>query len=182
MKALLIVDVQNDFCPGGALGAPGTDEVVPVINRLQEQFDLVVASKDWHPEETVHFEKWPPHCIRETEGAAFHPDLQTQKIDTVFLKGTGNKDDGYSAFEATNEDLAGFLKSKGVDELYVAGLTTDYCVKHTALDAAKNGFRTIVVKDAIRPVNANPGDEDKALEEMEDAGCRFTISEAVPGT
>ena len=97
MKALLIVDVQNDFCPGGALGAPGNDEVVPVINKIQDKFDVVVASKDWHPENSIHFEKWPVHCVANTKGAEFHPDLKTGKIDTIFLKGTGNKDDGYSS-------------------------------------------------------------------------------------
>ncbi len=125
MKDLLIIDVQNDFCPGGALGAPGTDEVVPVINELlgSGEFDRVLASKDWHPEETVHFEKWPPHCVRNTRGAEFHPDLKHDKIDKIFYKGTGNKDDGYSAFEATNEDLEEYLKGQNVDTLYVAGLT-----------------------------------------------------------
>lgn len=179
MKALLIVDVQNDFCPGGALGAPGTDEVVPVINKSMKKggYDLVVASKDWHPEGTVHFEKWPVHCVKESEGAAFHPELNEKGIDKVFYKGTGNKDDGYSAFEATNEDLAEFLRKKGVDELHIAGLTTDYCVKHTVLDALKEGFDTTVIEDGIRPVNANPGDGEKAVEEMKAKGARFVKAE-----
>jgi nicotinamidase/pyrazinamidase len=177
MRTLLIVDVQNDFCPGGALGAPGTDEVVPVINELMGHFDLVLASKDWHPEETVHFEKWPVHCVRNTEGAEFHPELKDERIDKVFYKGTGNKDDGYSAFEATNEDLAEFLKGKGVEELHVCGLTTDYCVKHTVLDSIQNGFDTVVVEDAIRPVNANPGDGEQAEKEMKAKGARFVKAE-----
>lgn len=177
MRTLLIVDVQNDFLPGGALGAPGTDEVVPVINQLMNSFDLILASKDWHPEDTVHFEKWPVHCVKGTEGAAFPSELQDERIDKIFYKGTGNKDDGYSAFEATNEDLAGFLTEKGVDQIHVSGLTTDYCVKQTVLDALDEGFDTIVVGDAIRPVNANPGDGDRAVKEMKGKGARFVKAE-----
>ncbi len=177
MRTLLIVDVQNDFCPGGALGAPGTDEVVPVINELMPHFDLILASKDWHPQETVHFEKWPVHCVHDTEGAEFHPDLKDEKIDKIFYKGTGNKDDGYSAFEATNEDLAELLKGKGVEELHISGLTTDYCVKHTVLDSLRNGFDTVVIEDAIRPVNANPGDGENAVKEMKAKGARFVKAE-----
>src|SRR5690606_19482878 len=109
-KALLIVDVQNDFCPGGALAVKDGDKVVPVINGIIDKFDLVLASKDWHPVDSVHFEKWPVHCVQNTYGADFHPDLQTDKIDRVLLKGTQNKDDGYSAFEATNVSLADFLR------------------------------------------------------------------------
>lgn len=175
MKALLIVDVQNDFCPGGELGAPGNDEVVPVINKIQDQFDVVVASKDWHPENSVHFEKWPVHCVANTKGAEFHPDLKTGKIGNIFLKGTGNKDDGYSAFEATSDNLTRYLKDKGVDELYVAGLTTDYCVKNTVLDAVKE-FSTTVIEDGIRAVNVNPGDGEKAINEMKQAGAKFIDS------
>lgn len=180
-KALLIVDVQNDFCPGGALGAPGTDKVVPVINELLEKgdYDMVLASKDWHPENTVHFEKWPVHCVADSLGAAFHPDLELNRIDKVLRKGTGNKDDGYSAFEATNEDLAELLRNEGVQELHVSGLTTDYCVKHTVLDAVKEGFNTTVIKDAIRPVNVNPGDGEKAEEEMKEKGAEFVDSKSL---
>ena len=126
MKALLIVDVQNDFCPGGALAAPYGDEVVPVINQLMQKFTVIVASKDWHPKNSAHFEKWPLHCVQNTRGAEFHPDLNDQSIQKVFLKGTSGKDDGYSAFEATNEDLKKYLLDKNVDQLYVAGLTTEY--------------------------------------------------------
>ncbi|HXH18738.1 MAG TPA: nicotinamidase [Chitinophagales bacterium] len=172
MKCLLIVDVQNDFCPGGSLAVNEGDKVVPVINRLMDKFDLVIASKDWHPEKTVHFKKWPPHCVRNTPGAEFHPALKKEKIEKVFLKGTGNKDDGYSAFEATSEDLEKYLRQKQVDELYVTGLATDYCVKQSALDAAKKGFKTYVVTDAVRAVNVNPNDEKQALLEMEKAGVK----------
>jgi len=179
MKALLIVDVQNDFCPGGALAAPEGDKVVPVINRLMDQFPLVVASKDWHPEETVHFDKWPKHCVKNTEGAEFHPDLKADKIDQLFLKGTGNRDDGYSAFEATNASFTDFLRTKNVDTLYVCGLTTEYCVKQSALDAVKNGFKTYLIKDAIEGVKQQPGDVEKAIAAMKDAGVEVIRSRTI---
>lgn len=170
-KALLIVDLQNDFCPKGALPAPKGDRIVPVINRMMDKFDFILASKDWHPADTVHFKKWPVHCVRETQGAAFHPSLNTSKIDKVFLKGTDNRDDGYSAFEATNEDLAGYIKAKGIDELYVAGLVIEYCVKQTVLDALKNGIKTFVVKDAVEGIYQHKDDVKNAFEEMEKAGA-----------
>lgn len=176
MDALLIVDVQNDFCPGGALEAPDGDEVVPVINKIIGKFEVVVASKDWHPENTVHFEKWPVHCVKNTWGAEFHPDLNHKDIHQVFLKGTEGKDDGYSAFEATNKNLEEYLKERKVDRVYVAGLTTEYCVKDTALSAVEAGFDTYVIEDAIRPVNVSPGDGDKAIREMRDAGCHIVTS------
>lgn len=179
MNALIIVDVQNDFCPGGALAVTDGDQVVAVINQLAGQFDVTVASKDWHPPETVHFTKWPAHCVHDTEGAAFHPRLDTSKIQKIFLKGTGNKDDGYSAFEATNDNLAQYLKEKGVTDVYVAGLATDYCVKATALDAQTQGFTTYVIKNACRAVEANPGDTKKALEKMEHNGVIFLLSENI---
>lgn len=178
-KTLLIVDVQNDFCPGGALAVKDGDKVVPVINGIIDKFDLVLASKDWHPVDSVHFEKWPVHCVQNTYGADFHPDLQTDKIDRVLLKGTQNKDDGYSAFEATNVSLADFLREEGVTDLYVCGLATDYCVKATALDACKLGFRTYVITDAVAAVNLNPGDDKKALEEISSQGCILVNSNEI---
>ncbi len=180
MRALLIVDVQNDFCPGGALAVTQGDKVVPVINRLMDHFDVIVASKDWHPKQTIHFQKWPLHCVQGTHGAEFHPNLQNKNIQKVFLKGTGNKDDGYSAYEATSEDLAQYLKSKGVTELYVTGLATDYCVRASALDAKKMGFRTYVVTDAVAAVDVHPGDGQKALDEMKSAGIHLVKSLEVP--
>jgi nicotinamidase/pyrazinamidase len=176
MKALLIVDVQNDFCPGGALPVPDGDAVVPVINSLMDAFPLVLASKDWHPPQTVHFEKWPPHCVQGTPGAEFHPQLRTDKIQLVLLKGTGNRDDGYSAFEATNVNLAEYLRQQGVTELYITGLATDYCVRATTLDAVREGFRTYVVTDAVRAVNVNPGDGERALQEIQEAGAILVSS------
>jgi len=179
MKVLLIVDVQNDFCEGGALGASGNDKVVPVINKLQPKFDFIVASKDWHPENSVHFDKWPVHCVRNTQGAAFHPELNTENIDKVVLKGTNDKDDGYSAFEATTDNLVELLRKKDVDKLCIAGLTTDYCVKNTVLDALKNGFEIYVVEDGISAVDVNPGDGDKAIKEMKEQGAHFIQSNEV---
>ncbi len=179
MKALLVVDVQNDFCPGGALAVPRGDNVVPVINRLMEHFSLVVASEDWHPADSIHFRKWPPHCVQNSRGAEFHPLLNVKMIRKVFLKGTKNKDDGYSAFEATSEDLAAVLKENGVTDLYVTGLATDYCVRASALDGVRNGFRTFVVTDAVEAVDVSPGDGAKALEEMKKAGVELITSQDV---
>lgn len=180
MPVLLIVDYQKDFCPGGSLGVEGGDKIVSTINGLMGRFSLVIASKDWHPPETVHFEKWPPHCVQDTDGAEFHPDLNTEKIDQVFLKGMGNKDDGYSAFEAMNLDLSDYLKRKNCKQLFICGLTTEYCVRFTALDAVEKGFKTHVYTDAIAAVNKNPGEADKALEEMKKSGVRLVRSETVP--
>jgi nicotinamidase/pyrazinamidase len=173
VKALLIVDLQNDFLPGGALPAPDGNSIIPEINRIIERFDLVIASRDWHPGDSSHFRKWPPHCIRNTEGAAFPQGLNTEKIAQEFLKGTGNEDDGYSAFEATNADLNGFLKKNNITKLFLAGLTTEYCVKSTALDAIKNGYETTVIAAATAGVKAHPGDEAKAYREMREAGVRI---------
>jgi nicotinamidase/pyrazinamidase len=161
------------------LAVPEGDKVVPVLNRLMPFFPLVVASKDWHPKETVHFRKWPPHCVQNTSGAEFHPGLDASKIQQVFLKGTHDRDDGYSAFEATSGDLSGFLRERGVDSLYVAGLATDYCVKASALDAVKNGFKPYVVRDAVAAVNMKPEDGSKALEEMKKAGVGLVSSSEI---
>ncbi|MEX0684637.1 MAG: isochorismatase family protein [Balneolales bacterium] len=180
MPALLIVDFQNDFCPGGALGVEGAAKIVLVVNDLIKRFSLVIASKDWHPAETVHFEKWPPHCIQETEGAEFHPDLDSDKIEKVFLKGMSNKDDGYSAFEATNENLEDYLLSKNCKQLFICGLTTEYCVRFTALDAQEKGFKTHVFTDAIAGVNRNQGDVDNSLNEMKNHGIRLCRTDSIP--
>ncbi len=179
MKALLIVDVQNDFCTGGTLAVPDGENVVPVINTLMNRFSLIVASKDWHPENTKHFEKWPKHCVQNTFGAAFHPQLDAERIQEVFLKGTGSEDDGYSAFEATNNNLEEFLRSHKVDDLYVCGLATDYCVLSSALDAHKNGFNVLVVEDAVLGVDVVKGDVERAIEEMKHMGIIFIPSEQV---
>jgi nicotinamidase/pyrazinamidase len=179
VKALFIVDVQNDFCPGGSLAVAGGDKVVPVINRLQEKFDFVVASKDWHPSNSVHFRMWPPHCVQNTRGAEFHHELRLESIRQLFLKGTSGQDDGYSAYEATNLDLEHYLKTNNVTDLYIAGLATDYCIKATALDSAKKGFKTYVVTDAVAAVNAQPEDGELALQAMEGAGVILVDSSHV---
>lgn len=180
--ALLIVDVQNDFCPGGSLAVPGGDRVVPVLNRYLAAFAgrglPVYASRDWHPAETRHFEAgggpWPAHCIAGTEGAAFHPDLELPSSATVVSKGTDPVDDGYSAFEAEASEgrvLAESLKEKGVRRLFVGGLATDYCVRASVLDAARQGFRPVLLLDAIAGIDVNAGDQAAALDEMLRAGA-----------
>ncbi|HKL76351.1 MAG TPA: nicotinamidase [Halanaerobiales bacterium] len=177
MRVLLVVDVQNDFCPGGALAVPKGDRVVPVINELMADFELVLASKDWHPEGSVHFDNWPKHCLKNSEGAEFHPDLNIEKIDRVFLKGTKDRDDGYSVFEATNLDLADYFNKKDVTEIYISGLATEYCVKETALDAAKKGFDVYIVKEAVAGIDED--DVEAAIEEMKEAGVQFVSAEEV---
>ncbi len=176
-RALFIVDLQRDFCPGGALGIATADKVVPVINELMDKYDIILASKDWHPYQTVHFDKWPVHCVAETSGAEFHEDLNSHKITHLFLKGTHNKDDGYSAFEATNDDLDAYLKQHGITDLDVCGLATDFCVKATVLDALRNGYTVRVVTDAVDAVNLQSGDDEKALSEMSAAGATLITSE-----
>ena len=173
MKALFIVDVQNDFLPGGALPAPRGNQIIPEINRIMDQFDLVLASRDWHPGDSKHFEHWPPHCIRNTWGAAYPDELDAGKIEKEFLKGTGNMDDGYSAFEATTEDLDDYLRKRNITELYLAGLTTEYCVKSTAMDALQKGYKTYAIANATAGVEAQPGDEPKAYREMDTAGVKI---------
>jgi nicotinamidase/pyrazinamidase len=171
MRALLIVDLQNDFLPGGALPASDGNKIIPVVNLLQDHFELIIASRDWHPADTIHFQKWPVHCVQGSDGAAFPSELKQERIALEFLKGTRNIDDGYSAFEATNRQLDRYLRDQGVKEVVIAGLTTEYCVKNTVLDAIRAGFKTYVVKDAVAPVKAFPGEEEKAWEEMAKAGA-----------
>jgi len=177
MKALLVVDVQNDFCPGGALPAPDGDKVVPVINGLMDKFPLIIASKDWHPEITIHFDKWPKHCVQGTKGAELHPDLRRDRIDQIVLKGAMNMDEGYSVFEGIDIDLEKFLRDRGVDAVYVTGLVTEYCVKETAIDAQKRGFSTYAIKDAVKSVELKRGDGQAAFDEMEKAGVKVISSE-----
>lgn len=181
MNALLIVDLQKDFLPGGALATPEGDKVVAPINEMQDEFDLVVASKDWHPPDKVqHFQKWPPHCIQNTEGAEFPDNLNRGNIAFVFKKGTGKDDDGYSSFEAVNRDLEAYLKEKGVTKVFIAGLTTEYCVRFTTLDALRRNFDTYVIEDAIEGVRQEEGDEEKAKKEMAEAGAQLIRAEEIP--
>jgi nicotinamidase/pyrazinamidase len=178
-RALFIVDLQRDFCPGGSLEIATADKVVPIINQLLDKYETVLASKDWHPYVTVHFDKWPVHCVAETNGAEFHQDLESHRISHVFLKGTYNKDDGYSAFEATNDSLDGYLKKNNFTGLDVCGLATDFCVKATVLDAIKAGYDVRVVADAIDAVNLQPGDDEKAIAEMMAAGAKVIQSSEI---
>jgi nicotinamidase/pyrazinamidase len=178
-RCLLIVDIQNDFCPGGALAVAGGDEIVPRINSIMGRFDLVVASRDMHPQNSRHFEKWPVHCVQGTPGSDFHPGLNVGKIHCFIEKGTSMADDGYSDFESTNLDLTAYLREQAIAELYVCGLATDYCVKATVLDALRHGFKTIVLADCIRAVDVQPGDGEKALEEMKRNGAVILASEPI---
>ncbi|NGO40594.1 bifunctional nicotinamidase/pyrazinamidase [Limisphaera ngatamarikiensis] len=205
MRCLLLVDLQNDFLPGGALPVPEGDAVIPVVNRLQPGFDLVVATQDWHPPnhgsfavnhpgrrvgEVVDLDGlpqvlWPVHCVQFTPGAEFAPGLDTSRIVHVVRKGTDPRIDSYSGFfdngKRRSTGLADFLRQQGVREVYVAGLATDYCVKATALDAVQLGFATRVITDACRGVNLQPGDVDRALAEMARAGVRLVRSDELPG-
>jgi nicotinamidase/pyrazinamidase len=189
-SALLIVDVQNDFCPGGALAVPQGDQVVPVLNRVIETLRSagvpVYASRDWHPAETKHFQSgggpWPPHCVAGTAGAGFHPELKLPPDTIVISKGTDPASDGYSPFEGRTDEgrsLLDDLRHRGVTHLYVGGLATDYCVRAAVLDARKLGLEVTVLTDAVRGVDVQPGDSARALEEMARAGARLATSEAL---
>ena len=177
-QALIVVDVQNDFCPGGTLAVPHGDEVVEPLNELIDEFlergDPVYKSRDWHPSTTKHFSAyggtWPVHCVQNTEGAEFHPALRDDPRIKVLSKGLGDKD-CYSAFDET--DLASQLHTQDVEEVVVGGLATDYCVKNTVLDALKNGFKVKAVEDAMRPVELQPGDGERAIDEMRTAGAEI---------
>ncbi len=139
----------------------------------------MLASRDDHPAESDHFKKWPVHCVTGSEGAKFHPDLDTSNIKKELLKGTDGKDDGYSAFEAKNTDLTNYLKSRNIDEVYLTGLTTEYCVKNTAMDSSRNGFKTFVVTDAISAIKPESNDERDAFVEMKSVGVIFIKSSEV---
>ena len=197
MKVLLLIDVQNDFLPGGALAVSGGDAVVPVANRLMPEYELVVATQDWHPADHLSFASqhpgstigdvvdldgldqvlWPDHCVQGTPGAEFAPALNSDGFHRVFWKGTGRAIDSYSGFfdnarrKATG--LADYLRSRGVDEVHMMGLATDYCVKFTALDAVDLGFRTVLLTDGVRGVERNDGDCQRAIEEMQAAGVQI---------
>jgi nicotinamidase/pyrazinamidase len=177
--ALLIVDVQNDFCAGGALAVPQGDAVVVPINRLLQYPWLTVATKDWHPVEHCSFQAhggpWPPHCVQGTAGAELHPQLESAKIQVIITKGSRPDRDAYSGFDGTN--LASLLHDKGVQRVVVCGLATDYCVRATAQDALKAGFEVLVLEDAIRGVEVNPGDSQRAVDDLKAAGARFIASE-----
>jgi len=182
-EALLVIDVQNDFCPGGSLAVTDGDKVVAPINaaikHAKENDIPVLFSRDWHPEKTKHFEKWPPHCVQNTKGAEFRSDLNTEK-GMIFSKGMGAEEDSYTAFDGINEKgqgLGEYLKQAQVFQLFVAGLATDYCVRASALDALAKGFGVAILTDAIQAVNLNPLDGGKALNEMKNHGAKFITSQ-----
>ena len=193
MKALLIVDLQNDFLPGGALAIPKGNQIIPTINSLLEKFSCVVASKDWHPPGHISFASrhgkqpgevidteigkqilWPDHCIQDTSGAAFSSQLNTQKVQKVFFKGVDPEIDSYSAFydnaHLRSTGLEAYLRSLHVDEIVIVGLATEYCVKYTSLDAIQLGFKTYVVADACMGIHLQSEDVDFAVKQMESAG------------
>jgi nicotinamidase/pyrazinamidase len=193
MRALILVDIQNDFCPGGALAVADGDAVVPVANRVQPYFDLVVATQDWHPPDHGSFAAnhpgrkvgetvtlggvdqilWPVHCVQDTPGADFASGLDRGRIAHVFPKGTDPAIDSYSGFYDNDHrhatGLADYLRQRGVRQIYVMGLATDYCVKHTAIDGREEGFEVFLIEDGCRGVELAPGDVDDAIEEMRGA-------------
>lgn len=203
MNALIIVDIQNDFLPGGALAVAEGDQIIGVVNHLQKNFELVVATQDWHPAGHGSFAAnhsgknpgevidlfglqqilWPVHCVQESVGAEFAQNLHTSAIAKVFTKGTDPEIDSYSGFfdngrrKATG--LGQYLLEKGVEKVYVVGLATDYCVKYTALDARSLGFETVLVADACRGVNLSPEDSLAAIEEMQAAGVKVITSDQI---
>ncbi|HEY5617862.1 MAG TPA: nicotinamidase [Vicinamibacterales bacterium] len=184
-SALLMVDVQKDFCPGGALAVPDGDRVVPPLNRYAADAAArgwpVYASRDWHPRVTQHFRpyggEWPPHCVQDTEGATFHDDLQLPAGAVVISKGQASDSPGYSALEGRSPNGTTFLddlRARGIGHLYVGGLATDYCVKHSVLDALRAGLEVTVLEDAIAGVDVKAGDSERALEEMRAAGAHIS--------
>lgn len=201
MRTLILVDLQNDFLPGGALAVPNGDAILPAVNRLQRVFPLVVATQDWHPANHGSFASqhpgkkvcdeidlnglrqrlWPVHCVQGTVGAELAPGLNREHIAKVFRKGTDPGIDSYSGFfdngRRKSTGLGEWLKGKGVADVHVCGLATDYCVKFTALDAVQLGFKTHLVEDASRGVNVRPGDVERAVGEMRQAGVVILQSE-----
>lgn len=205
MKALILVDLQNDFVPGGALAVPEGDMVAGPANRLQPKFDLVVATQDWHPPDHGSFAVnhpgrqpgevielnglqqilWPAHCVQNTRGAALLDALDKTRIDRVFQKGTDPGLDSYSGFydngHRRSTGLGEYLQERGAREVYVLGLATDYCVKYTALDARQLGFQTFLIEDACRGVELHTGDVQRAIEEMQSAGVTVIRSSDLVG-
>ena len=200
MNVLILVDIQNDFLPGGALAVPEGDRIIPLVNSLSTKFNRIVATRDWHPADHGSFaashpgkspgEKtdlngleqvlWPVHCVQQTKGAEFSDQLKVSGIEKVFVKGTDKNIDSYSGFydngHRKSTGLAEYLRLTGTDEVTIVGLATDYCVKFTALDAVKEGFRTTVIEDATRAVNLQENDFEKSIGEMKAAGVNIISS------
>lgn len=199
-KALILVDLQKDFCPGGSLAVSEGDQVMAIANRLQPFFELVVASKDWHPEGHISFasshpnqkmgdmievdgfkqELWPEHCLQDQAGADFHPLLDSSLIQKIVYKGTNPKIDSYSAFYDNEHQLSTglgeYLRENNINDLYLMGLATDYCVKYSCLDALKLGFQVTIIEDGCRGVELKRGNVSKALQEMQEAGAHIIQS------
>ena len=182
-RALIVVDVQNDFCPGGSLAVTHGDEVVAPINKLIREFldraEPVYKTRDWHPAQTKHFAAyggvWPIHCVQNTRGAEFHADLLEDPRINIISKGIDESADGYSAFDGTN--LGGLLREEGVAEIWVGGLATDYCVKETVLDGVRQGFKVKALADSMRAVNLKADDGAKAVAQMRAAGAEIVGDE-----
>ena len=192
-EALLIVDVQNDFCVGGSLAVPASQQIIDCLNEYTRRFAdrgaPVVASRDWHPPVTRHFADhggaWPVHCVQGTPGAEFHPDLRLPPQTVIASKGSDPEEDSYSAFEAKLPDgrlLGEYLRDEGVRRIYVGGLATDYCVRSSVLDALRAGFRATLLLGASRGVDVQPGDSEKAIAEMVGAGADVTTLERLRGS
>jgi nicotinamidase/pyrazinamidase len=204
MKALILVDIQNDFLPGGALAVPKGDEVIPVANKVSPRFELVVATQDWHPRDHGSFAAnhpgkkpgdfidlhglrqilWPVHCVQNTRGAEFGPALDVSRVRKVIRKGTDPAIDSYSGFfdndHRKSTGLADYLREQKVTEVFVMGLATDYCVKFTALDAVQRaGLKTTVIEDGSRGINVRPGDVEAAVKEMRGVGVNVVRSDAI---
>jgi len=184
--ALILVDIQNDFCPGGALAVKDGDKIVEPVNKLISRFPLVISTQDWHPANHISFVQqggpWPPHCVQGTTGAELRADLDTTKIADYFHKASSPYKDDYSEFAGKDDQgrsLDEVLGSKGVTRLYVVGLATDYCVLETVLDGLKHGYEVYAVTDAMRAVNVDPNDGSKALKKMESSGAHLVTSDQV---
>jgi len=175
VEALIVVDVQNDFCPGGALAVEQGDEVIDKLNLLAAEHELVVATRDWHPSDHHSFQEsggeWPVHCVRDTPGAELHRDLERENIDLVVDAGTTREAPGFDKFEDTG--LEDFLRERDVDRVHIGGLALDYCVKHTALGARQRGFETVLHLGATRAVDVEPGDGERAIKELREAGVEI---------
>lgn len=176
-SVLLLADLQVDFCPGGALGVPGGDEIIQTVNDYVRFFHSrrlpIIATRDWHPSNHCSFKEqggpWPVHCVQTSRGAQFHPDLIVPPGTAIVSKATDPKKEAYSAFEGTT--LEERLRDMNAETLFVSGLATDYCVKQTVLDACRLGFRVLVLEDAVRGIDATPGDCERAIREMRTAGA-----------
>jgi len=184
--ALILVDIQNDFCPGGALAVNEGDHIVPAVNRLIPEFPLVISTQDWHPENHISFKEqggpWPPHCVQGTRGAELHSDLKTDTIAHYFRKASSPDKDDYSEFAGKDDrgrSLDQVLKRHGVKTLYAVGLATDYCVLETVIDGLRLGYEVYAVTDAMRAVNVNPADGEKALQKMASSGAHLVTSDEV---